>query len=117
MSLTACEVEIPGYDIVRLDRNRNGGEVVVFIRGNISYIIRQDLVIDSLELLCIEVRKQKSKPFLIATWYRPPNSSNDLFQKFEHFLKLVDDENIEIIIAGDLNCNFLESPKAKVNYM
>ena len=51
---------------------------------------------------------------LIATWYRPPNSSYDLFEKFEHFLKLVDDENIEIIIAGDLNCNFLESPKGQV---
>ena len=114
ISILDSEVEIPGYDIVRLDRNRNGGGVAIFIRENISYFIRQDLVIDTLELLCIEVRKQKSKPFLIATWYRPPNSSNDLFQKFEHFLKLVDDENIEIIIAGDLNCNFLESPKGQV---
>ena len=114
ISVLDCEVGIPGYDIVRLDRNRNGGGVAIFIRENISYFIRQDLVIDTLELLCIEVRKQKSKPFLIATWYRPPNSSNHLFQKFEHFLKLVDDENIEIIIAGDLNCNFLESPKGQV---
>ena len=92
ISVLNCEVEIPGYDIVRLDRNRNGGGVAIFIRENISYIIRQDVVIDALELLCIEVRKQKSKPFLIAKWYRPPNSSYDLFQKFEHFLKLVDDE-------------------------
>ena len=67
-------------------------------------------------MLCIEVRKQKSKPFLIATWYRPPNSSYDLFKKFEHFLKLANDENIEIIIAGDLNCNFLEMPKGQVTY-
>ena len=116
ISVLDCEVETPGYDIVRLDRNRNGGGVAIFIRENISYIVRQDLVIDALELLCIEVRKQKSKPFLIATWYRPPNSSNDLFQKFEHFLKLVDYENIEIIIAGDLNCNFLESPKGQVTH-
>ena len=71
ISVLDCEVEIPGYDIVRLDRNRNGGGVAIFIRENISYFIRQDLVIDTLELLCIEVRKQKSKPFLIATWYRP----------------------------------------------
>ena len=67
LSVLDCEVEIPGYDIVRLDRNRSGGGVAIFIRENISYIIRQDLVIDALELLCIEVRKQKSKPFLIAT--------------------------------------------------
>ena len=46
ISVLDCEVEIPGYDIVRLDPNRNGGEVAVFIRGNISYIIRQDLVVN-----------------------------------------------------------------------
>ena len=34
ISVLDCEVEIPGYDIVRLDRNRNGGWVAIFIRGN-----------------------------------------------------------------------------------
>ena len=29
--------------------------------------------------LCIEIRKPNTKPFLIATWYRPPYSSIDLF--------------------------------------
>ena len=28
---------------------------------------------------CIEIRKPNTKPFLIATWYRPPYSSIDLF--------------------------------------
>ena len=86
----------------------------MFIRNNIPYIIRQDLVSDAIELLCIEVRKPKSKALLIATWYRPPNSSHDLFHKFESFLKLAEDENMEIIITGDLNCNFLEMPKSQV---
>ena len=36
-------VEIPGYDIVRLHRNRNGGGVAMYIRKNKSYINRQDL--------------------------------------------------------------------------
>ena len=112
-SVRDYEVEIPGYDIIRLDRNRNGGGVAMFIRKNIPYIIRQDLVPDAIELLCIEVRKPKSKPLLIATWYRPPNSSHDLFHKFENFLKLAEDENMEIIITGDLNCNFLEMPKSQ----
>ena len=97
-----------------MDRNRNGGGVATYIRNNIPYIIRQDLVSEAIELLCIEVRKPKSKPLLIATWYRPPNSSHDLFYKFENFLKLAEDENMEIIITGDLNCNFLEMPKSQV---
>ena len=108
------EVEIPGYDIVRLDRNRNGGGVAMYIRKNIPYIIRQDLAFHALELICIEIRKPKSKPLLIATWYRPPNSSHDLFQNFEQFLKQLDDENMEFILTGDLNCNFLESTTSQV---
>jgi exonuclease III len=112
-SVCDYEVEIPVYDIIRLDRNRNRGWVAMFIRKNIPYIIRHDLVPDAIEMLCIEVIKAKSKPLLIATWYRTPNSSHDLFHKFENFLKLAEDENMEIIITGDLNCNFLEMPKAK----
>lgn len=113
-SVPDCEVEIPGYDIVRLDRNRNGGGVAMYIRKNIPYINRQDLAPHALELLCIEVRKPKSKPLLVATWYRPPNSSHDLFQNFEQFLKQVDDENKEIILTGDFNCNFLERTRSQV---
>ena len=50
-----CEVEISGNDIGKLDRNRNGGGVAIFIQENIPYIFRQDLVTGALELLCIEV--------------------------------------------------------------
>ena len=66
---------------------------------------------DNLELICIEIKKLKSKPLLITTWYRPPNSSIELFSDFENFLELLEDENKEIIITGDLNCNLLEQNK------
>ena len=36
-SISDSEVKIPGYDIVRRDRNRNGGGVAMFIRSNISF--------------------------------------------------------------------------------
>ena len=96
------EIEIPGYDIVRRDRNRSGGGVAMYIRSHIPYIVRKDLMTDSLELICVEIKKLKSKPLLITTWYRPPNSSIELFSDFENFLELLEDENKEIIIT-DLN--------------
>ena len=74
----------------------------------IPYIIRKDLSRDTLELLSIEVKKPKSKPLLISTWYRPPSAKTELFQKFENFLKLIDNEDKDIIITGDLNCNLIE---------
>lgn len=30
-SVLDCEVQIPGYDIIRSDRNRNGGGVAIYI--------------------------------------------------------------------------------------
>ena len=113
-SVLDCEVEIPGYDIFRRDRNRNGGGVSMYIRKNIPHSNREDLAVENIELICIEVKKPKSKPLLIATWYRPPNSSIEFFSDFEKFLQLVDDENKEIIITGDLNCNLLEQTRSQV---
>ena len=110
-SVLNCEIEIPGYDIVRRDRNRSGGGVAIYIRSHIPYTIRNDLLPDNLELICVEVEKLKSKPLLTTTWYRPPNSSVELFSEFEKFLDLLEDENKEIIITGDLNCNLLEQNK------
>jgi hypothetical protein len=69
------EMRVPGYEIVRRDRNVNGklgGGVCFCVRQNINYSTRHDLSIDQLENLCIEIRKPRSKPFLVATWYRPP---------------------------------------------
>ena len=107
-SILDCEVQIPGYDIIRSDRNRNGGGVAMYIRTVIPYIIRKDLSQDTLELLSIEVKKPKSKPLLISTWYRSPSAKIELFEKFENFLKLIDNEDKDIIITGDLNCNLIE---------
>ena len=72
--------------IIRNDRSRNGGGVAVYIKNNIPYSIRKDLISDHLEAICIEIKKPKSKPFLVATWYRTPSSKVDWFQDFENFL-------------------------------
>ena len=88
--------------------------LAMFIWNDILCIIWEDLVIDTLELLCIKIRKPKSKPLLIATWYGLPNSSHDIFQQFKHFLKVVDQEQMEIIITGGLKCNFIEQTKSQI---
>ena len=72
-SISDSEVKIPGYDIVRRDRNRNGGGVAMFIRSTISFINRNDLVPEVLN------SKPNSKPFLVSSCYRPPNSKIKMF--------------------------------------
>ena len=58
-------IHLNGYDILRKDRNRMGGGVAIYFRDNINTMNRNELVPDSLEALCVEVRKPKSKPIVI----------------------------------------------------
>ena len=83
------EISVPGYDLVRNDRHRNGGGVVLYIRDSINFNIRHDLMIDSLELLSVGIFKPKVKSFIINTWYRPPNALFDIFDDFEFCIQKV----------------------------
>ena len=104
------EVHLPGYDVVRKDREsngRNGGGVCIYVRSNINFQLRADLSPNNLECLTVEISKPRSKPFLVSTWYRPPQSSPDLFSTFERIIDKIDAENLELYLMGDLNCNLL----------
>ena len=101
------EVYIPGYELIRSDRyhkGRCGGGVCFYVRSTINYSIRSDLSTE-LETVTIEIRKPRSKPFVVTTWYRPPNSLVDIFRHFEALIGKLDSENVEYWVLGDLNCN------------
>ena len=104
-SVSDDEVYIPGYDIICRDREHNsrlGEGVCIYVRSNINFSLRPDLSDIHLKNLCIEIRKPRSKPFLIATWYRPPNSSTEIFSHFESFVGKLDAENVEFYLMGYL---------------
>ncbi len=46
------EIYINGYNIIRNDRNRNGGGVIMYLGQSLSFTERNDLVPDSLEMMC-----------------------------------------------------------------
>ena len=78
-------MSIDGYTLIRCDRCRGGGGgVAMYVRNVIDFKIRSDLSDPDLEFLCIEIQKPRAKPFLISNWYRPPNSSVELFDKFKY---------------------------------
>ena len=43
----------------------------------------------------------------MSTWYRPPQSSPDLFTVLERVIDKIDAENLELYLLGDLNCDLL----------
>ena len=65
------------------------------------------LVSEHLVAVCIEVNKIKSKPTIVTSLYRPPNSRIETFDTIENLIENLDDENKEIILVGDFNCNLL----------
>jgi hypothetical protein len=109
-SISDSEIYINGYTIIRKDRNRNGGGIAIYIKNNISHFERVDLTLDSgnLELICIEINRLHCRPFLLRAWYRPPNSEIELFDNLELFLFKCDIENKELILIGDINCDYMK---------
>ena len=108
-SIMEGEVNICGYDIVRRDRKRGGGGVCFFVKNSINFSTRHDLNVDDLENLCVEIQNPRSKPFLVVTWYRPPDSLTGIFESFEILLRKLDSFNIEYHLLGDINCNLAVS--------
>ena len=98
-------------DIVRKDRSRNVGGVCIYLRSSINYKIRDDLVPSELEAVCVEIIKPHSKPFFFTTVYRPPSALSEFFDHFEKLIKGIDNENKEMYILGDLNCDLLRPDK------
>ncbi len=113
-NITNQDMFIQNYDIIRADRSRTGGGVCLYIRNSINYFERIDLTRDNLEAVCIEVNKPSSASFIVGTIYRPPGASVDSFANIEQLIKLIDDENKEFYMLGDLNANMLD---VSLNYI
>ena len=99
-SVTDAEIELVGYTVVRKDRNRNGGGVCLYVRSDISYNPRTDLLCDELESVWIDLLPM-TRPITVGACYRPPTQDNflDLIEKQLSEVSL----DAEILVLGDLN--------------
>ena len=101
---------INGYNLVRRDRDSRGGGVCFYIRDSINFARKSEFEDDFLEMIALEIKNPCSSPFLVLTWYRPPNLETQCFDKFRYLLQNIDSKYEEIFILGDLNCNLLANP-------
>ena len=100
----------------RKDRQTNNyGGVIVYVRDNIPCKRRPDLEVQGLESLWLELRL-KSKVVLFGTFYRPPDSSNEILDKIEESIDLsLDNDVADVMVTGDFNLNFLDNAnRAKI---
>ena len=114
--MTNNEISIPGYDVVRRDRQlhgRNGGGVCLYVKSNLNFKIRDDLANKDPELTFVQISNPRSRPFLVGTWYRPPSSALHVFPLFLEIIDKIGAENSELYLLGDLNCDlFSQTPNA-----
>ena len=109
-SITDGEIHIPGYVIIRKDRNRHGGGVALYIKNTLSFSVRQEFVPARLEIVCVEIILPYSTSLLVCTWYRPPSANVDLFDDYTKFLEKCDLMNKQLFILGDMNCDYFKYP-------
>ena len=69
------EVNLPGYDILWWDRNRNGGRVACYIKKDLCFNTRA-LNCKEIESIIFDILLPKSKPIIIGVFYRPLNQDN-----------------------------------------
>lgn len=107
--ITNTEVDISGYCLERHDRNSRGGGVAIYIKEGLKCESKRQLEEPHFETLCIEFKIIKNLPCLLICAYRAPK------QPVEPFIDYLDDvtrealrSNKQIIIIGDLNCDYLD---------
>ena len=62
------EIAVPGFNVIRRDRDRNGGGVALFVKSNLSFNPRPDLSIDHAESLWVEILLPKTKGILVGVF-------------------------------------------------
>lgn len=99
-----CEINIPGYSVVRCDsENRNTGGVVIYNRDDVRYeVVMQKKIIANCWCVAIEVYEKWCKS-IIAVVYHSPSASDSEFIKFLE--EMVEDLFIKgtCIVIGDFN--------------
>ena len=84
-------ISIDKYFHERHDRNRCGGDVLIYIKDTIIYEKLQidDTKLCDLETITIQLKPKCAKPFVIKAWYRPPNHKIDDILNIENCIKLL----------------------------
>jgi hypothetical protein len=107
------------YNAIHLQRTTNlrGGGVLIYIKTNIIYKVRNDLTVSDAngEILTIEIINKKSKNYLISCCYKPPKGDALFFS--EHLMKILQStnkENKNYLITGDFNLNCFDYEKSNI---
>ena len=99
-------IHINDYVVIRMDRNKHGGVVAIYIHQNIQFELKSELMCDKLEFVSIQVKNGKHKPFILISIYRPPGKPVSYFNDLGSLFGWLESQNRESITMGDISCDF-----------
>lgn len=105
-TVTDAEIHLDGYNVIRRDRDRQGGGVCLYIHEDIAFTERKDFESDRLEAVWANLLLPKTKPIIIGSCYRPPKQNN-FTEVLESVLNNFRSDS-EWYILGDFNICFLD---------
>ena len=105
--ITDDDLCISGYCIYRKDRgSRHCGGVALYINDNFNCIPLNSNDIpnaDRVECLWLQITRNKRKPVVVGTMYRPPNSNQQYSEDILDILEYVTNVHDSVIVMCDLN--------------
>ena len=96
------EISIDGYSIVKKDRNRHGGGVLLYVKDGITYTEITELAFEQVKSVWIKLMYKK-ETLMLGVVYRPPSSNNDYFNCVLNQIDQVHSLIENIILMGDFN--------------
>ena len=107
-SILDSEISIQGYSLCRLDRNRHGGGVLMYVKCvfTFSVIFKGTQDFECL-ILSIFSNGSRSPDFTVVLFYRPPNSGHIPLDKlFTTLCNIFVTLSMNLYLLGDFNVDF-----------
>ena len=102
-SIKSCEFFPPNYEVYRLDRNRNGGGVLLAVSNTLISHKVPELTPEGCEIVWSKIKLKGRKDLLVAAYYRNNVKNEESLNLFSTAVRRAAQSNSTIIIAGDLN--------------
>ena len=116
-SLDTRLIDIPGYSILRQDReHKGGGGILIYYLQNLNVKLVQIHKTEEVECLVVVV-KVNSLRLGIITVYRPPSTSYSKLSVLEDLITDLYPQVDTVYILGDLNCDQLSPNAADTKYL
>ena len=117
-SIGDSEIAVQGYSVIRKDRNRHGGGVLVFIKDGIKFNSISCIKIADIEAVFLEITSRCR--LVVGSLYRPPSAPSSYFDAILDCIEEIRLNHDELILMGDLNfdCSLLnDHPSNPVCYL